>query len=117
MQIVTWDLEQTILEAIGWQSIYGGHTVESLLMELRDRELLLWGAPKNWTQWSEAEVRNSVGHMLQTQKIDMNSQGVLLVEERQDEPLQHFAGAWFVILNGTIKGPLSEGEAKCLLKK
>lgn len=106
-----------ILEALAWKAVEGGHNIETLLLEFRERHLLFFGMPKPWMTWREIEIRQEVIRLLKGGRITVNSAGILTPSAQPDPEIERFEGSWYVTLNGQIRGPLSEVDAKCLLQK
>jgi len=96
------------------------HTVETLMRELR-----LLGVVQRLEAvrtypfpsivkhtWTENDIRVVLAELIQVGRLERRNNGELVAVEFADKEIEHFQGAWYVTVNGSVKGPFTtEGEA------
>lgn len=100
------DLVTLIVNTIAYDAGRGGHTAETLVAALRDMRVI--------KDNPETTVRICIASLLQTGKLDMRTDGTLLLpEELPEQDVELFHGFWWSVVTGRrIGGPFcSKGEA------
>jgi hypothetical protein len=96
------------------------HTVETLLQQLRVMRVVqsisgvrTYPFPSIVHHvWTENDIRTLIAELIQGGRLDMRSDGTLLLLEVEDSAIEKYQGAWYATVNGSIKGPFkTEGEA------
>lgn len=105
-------LVDLIFSIIHWDSTRGGHTTESLLIELRRMDII--NPYASGPRFSSLQVRLIIAGLLQSGQLDMRSDGILIMPESSPDPtIEHYQGAWYLTTpKGNVLGPFaSELEA------
>lgn len=109
------DLLDVVFNTLHWDAGRGGHTVETLIRALYRMGVIGTNPPwaTAYRMWGETQVRTILGALLHDGRLDMDSRGNLQFPAEDPDPLlEVFNGGWYVTLDGSIIGPLGEGEAK-----
>lgn len=101
-------LMHLIMSTLNFDAGRTPHTVESLIMQLKHMGVL-----RTNPDGLDINTRIAVSELMLSGKLDMRSDGVLIIPETTPElDIVRFCGRWFTVTDGHIGGPFkTEGEA------